>query len=305
MLFWTLVAALPAVELAGQVDAARLVADVQALQAPRTRVTGSAGLVEAQSWLEDQLRDLGLSPRRQHLVVEHTFTERAVGATNVLVELGGEGPPLYLVAHLDSKAAHDDEDAAEVKWDPRRDAAPGADDDASGCAALLEVARLLRDRGRRRVVLAWVDAEEMSIMAEDGFMTNLGSEPLAREAEDGAQAISVDMLLRPRPWGGSLRIYEDGREASAELARVLVEASWLVAPRIEVQRRWVPDFTWSDHGSFWAEGLGAVLLIEDDFEHARYHRVTDRFDPEDAFYSSEQLTAATRMLVSAVVLLGG
>ncbi len=302
-----LAAAWPPGQFAEQVDAARLAADVAALQSVdgATRVTGSEGIAEARRWLVARLEALGLAPELEGFVVRHTFFGRDVHAANVVVAFGRSGPPLYLVAHLDSKAAHDREDAETVGWRAARDPAPGADDDASGAAALLEVARILKGRTERRVVLAWVDAEEMSSMSDDGFMTNLGSEPLARAAPDGAQAIAVDMLLRPRPWGASLRIYEDGRVSSAALRDALVQASWIVAPEVEVRPRLAPGFTWSDHGSFWAEGLGAVLLIEDDFEHERYHRVTDRLAPEDAFYSVEQLTAATRVLVAAVVLLGG
>lgn len=302
-----LLVAWPPGQLAEQVDAARLFEDVARFQsvAGQTRVTGSAGLAEARRALVERLGALGLEPEIEGFVVRHTFGRRAVFAANVVVTIGREGPPLYLVAHLDSKAAHDRDDAAKVGWRFERDPAPGADDDASGVAALLEVARILRGRMRRRIVLAWVDAEEMSIMRDDGFMTNLGSEPLAASAPPDAQAIAVDMLLRPRPWGPSLRLYSDGRLASEELVSALVHAAWVVAPEVELRSRIAPGFTWSDHGSFWAEGLGAVLMIEDDFDHARYHRVSDRLTRDDTFYSMEQLEAATRVLVAAVVLLGG
>ena len=49
--------------------------------------------------------------------------------------------------------------------------------------------------------------------------------------------------------------------------------------------------------------MGGVLLIEDDFHHARYHRPTDRWDPTDPFYSLRQLEAATKILAAAISVL--
>ena len=172
---------------------------------------------------------------------------RRVLAKNLLVRLGQGGPGLYVLAHLDTKGSNDPE------WRLDRPA-PGADDDASGCAALLELARVLRPS--RRVVLVWTDAEELARIDDDGFMSNLGGDLVADGVED-ARAIAVDMFLRPRPWGPSLRVYDDGRLRSAALTEALVHAAWTVAPTVEITRRTDPSFTYSDHGSFWARGWAA------------------------------------------------
>ena len=225
------------------------------------------------------------------------------------------GPPdalrLAVVAHLDARAAQNIKDAKALGWRWKQDPAPGADDNGSGSAALVELARVLKALGPPkglRVELVWAGAEEMARTYKDSFMYNIGAEPLAeRYVSDGRPvlgALSVDMLLRPRPWGHAFRVYSDGRWSSQLLSGALMDAAHLVAPAAEIRTFIEPSFTWSDHGSFWARGWGGVLFIEDDFHHERYHRISDFFARDDPFYDSGQMLVGTRILCAAVMLLG-
>jgi hypothetical protein len=77
-------------------------------------------------------RDLERIGRGQLTVRMHRFTHEGVALYNVEAELPGDSTELVLVtAHLDSTAAFSE------GYDPRRDSAPGADDDASGVAGVL------------------------------------------------------------------------------------------------------------------------------------------------------------------------
>jgi len=137
-------------------------------------------------------------------------------------------------------------------------------------------------------------------------MINIGAEKLAMDYAarqvDIAGALSVDMLLRARPWGHAFRVYSDGRAGSSDLALSIQLAAWAVAPSATVREVVDPSFAWSDHGSFWARGWPGVLFIEDDFHHVRYHRGTDRYAADDPFYDADQLAAGARIIAAAVVL---
>ena len=260
------------------------------------------------------MRAFGLKTQRQVFSLKNPFDGgRRVTAANLTATIGSahaETPRLILIAHLDTKAARDAAEARALRWDWRRSASPGADDNGSGSAALIEVARVLsrlEHQPLAAIDLVWTGGEELSSIGDGGWMVNLGAEHLAhRYAAAGTPvvgAISVDMLLRERPWGPSLRIYSDGRWGSQLLAGALEDARRMFAPGVESVTRVAPGFTYSDHGSFWEQGWPGVLIIEDDFHHERYHRESDRFDPQDDFYSLRQLELATRIITGATVLL--
>ena len=296
-----------------EVRSAQLVRAITALQSTpgRSRVTGTAGAIAARELLRRKLESYGLQAERWPFVVRHPFDKGALAqGVNVVQRLGpSEGRALVLVAHLDTKAAEDAKSAAQAGWHWATDPAPGADDNASGAAALLEVARVLagrQSRLRRPVLLVWTDAEELATIAADSFMGNYGgqflAEELMRRGEPVAAALSIDMLLHPRPYGALLRLYSDGRAASSDLALVLALCAQRFSPQVVVDLRISPGFTWSDHGAFWALGQGGLLLIEDDYHHPRYHRPTDRYVGPDALYGIEQVLWATRFIVAATLI---
>lgn len=94
---------------------------------------------------------------------QEAFTAEAVPATNLIAVLPGRDPsldPVVISAHYDSTAALGD------NWDPATAPAPGADDDASGCAAVLEIARMLSAEPgfERNVEFILFDAEEQGLL---------------------------------------------------------------------------------------------------------------------------------------------
>jgi hypothetical protein len=313
---WLLVAQLPAADpaiaAAAAVSPERVVRAITALQTVpgATRVTGTPGAEAGRGVITEALGALGLTPRREPFTVRHPFARGApTVAVNLTVRIGPDaGPARLYVAHLDTKAAEDPAQARALGWRWARDPAPGADDDGSGAAALLELARVLAPWSEclaRPVVLAWSDAEELARVAKDAFMEGYGGEALAEALPEVEAALAVDMLLRPRPYGYWLRLYGDGRWASALLMQDILLAGAAVAPELILDPRVEPGFTYSDHGAFWARGQGGALLIEDDFHHPRYHRAADLYAPDDPFYDAGQVVAATRLLAAAALLGAG
>jgi len=115
--------------------------------------------------VETLVGDLQSIGNGQLQVSTHTFLHEGASFANVEAELSGaELDELVLVtAHLDSTAQFSE------GYDPLQSAAPGADDDASGVAGVLSIARALAELRklrlpRRRVRLVLFNAEEHGLV---------------------------------------------------------------------------------------------------------------------------------------------
>ena len=298
-----------AIDVASRIDQNALIRSISQLQSKKTRVTGTQGARDSRDWIAAELRGWGYWTFRQTFDLENVFEKNVwVDSENIVVSFGPSGPRLVVVAHMDSKAANHQAQAAELNWRWATSPAPGADDNASGCAALLEVARVLRGtKPKIGIDLVWAGGEEMAVVQPGFWMANIGAEPLVeRYVTNGVPivgALSVDMLLRSRPWGHAFRVYSDGRARSQHLTSAIEHAMWIVAPKATLKSIIDPSFAWSDHGSFWQREWGGVLFIEDDFHHERYHRETDWFDVNDPFYDPSQVTVGAKIISAAVVML--
>ncbi|MCP4804976.1 MAG: M20/M25/M40 family metallo-hydrolase [Proteobacteria bacterium] len=118
------------IELGLEVSQENLTAHIAALEGFGTRYTMTSGNADAQLWLIQQLEDQG------YLVEEDPFSFGQKDAVNLVARKEGAVDPdavWILSAHYDSTST-----------DPES-SAPGADDNASGVAVLLEAARILKD----------------------------------------------------------------------------------------------------------------------------------------------------------------
>lgn len=238
----------------------------------------------ARAWLRSRLEGI------EGLVVwEEPFeAEGRAGLGNLIAELPGAQPdrPMILVgAHLDSTASRTD------GWDPTVDEAPGADDDASGVAAVLEIARLLAPETLASTVrFVLFDAEEEGL---------IGSEihAAAYDAGEIALMLSLDPIGHNPGGAGYLWISFDPRWPSAAEA-VVSSGERLQTPLVmqpvdgsllgaNSQR--------SDHAPFWSAGHPALHLASFP-QPPDYHQVTDTLDVVDVAF-----TASVAALVRAHV----
>ncbi len=162
--------------------------------------------------------------------------------------------------------------------------APGADDNASGTAAILELARILAgEKFDFSIGLLCVSAEEWGLY---------GSAHYARQArQDGAAIIAVvnlDMIAYP---GAEQRVLDViGNRNSEWLADRFIAAG---QPYVSLRLAKVidPSLTWSDHSSFWDQGYAALCGIEDS-DNPYYHHTTDTVDTLDMGFAAEVVKAA-------------
>lgn len=143
----------------------------------------------------------------------------------------------------------------------------GADDNASGTAAVLELARRFRIQPARRTVLvANFSAEELGLLGSQ-WMVEHSPVPL-----DSVQAmVNFDMVGRLR----DERLVVYGTSTARELPALLDSANGTGLVLAQVGDGFGP----SDHSSFFAQGIPVLHLFTD--LHGDYHRATDDADRID------------------------
>jgi Zn-dependent M28 family amino/carboxypeptidase len=216
----------------------------------------------------DALEELGLAVRRQRVAFRGHTT------SNLVADAPGHGPaPRALVlvtAHLDS-----------VNWEGGASAAaPGADDNASGCAGVLEMARILAPAPRRhdlRFVL--FGGEEQGLF---GSKHHVGRLP-ARERARIRAVLNMDMIASTNT--GERSVLLEGAQLSATLLDGLAAeaATWT---KLAVERSLRAAN--SDHVPFIDAGIPAVLTIEGaDHTNDRVHSARDALSEIDVALAAE------------------
>jgi len=258
-------------------------------------------LAAAAGYIREHLEGAG------HAVRAQRFESEGVEVDNLEVEWGGAAAAQEIVvlgAHYDSFAG-----------------TPGANDNASGVAALLEIARLLAGlRPARTLRLVAFANEEPPFFYSDA----MGSARYARRARQRGERIEAMLALETIGW------YTDARESQRYpfpfalfypdrgnfigfvgnlSSRALVRrglAAFRAATAFPSEGVAAPGgmmgVHWSDHWAFWQQGYRAIMITDTAlFRYPHYHAATDT--PERLDYAS--LARVTRGLAGVVAELAG
>ena len=260
------------------------------------------------------LRDLERIGGEDFLVALHRFTHEGRTLDNVEAELvGSELEEIVLItAHLDSTAKSTE------RYDPKKDDAPGVDDNGSGTAAVVAAARAIRmlsagKRPKRTIRFVLFNAEEHGLVGSKAYAGN--------EAGLAAPIVAVyqmDMIgynrESPRTYEihAGIRNHPDVEKKSLVLAERIRRLAEHVSPNLPApqiydskgpEENGDPAERRSDHASFQRVGYSACLASEDFFpgvnipgtsdSNPNYHRVTDTdVDPEYAADIARAVAAA-------------
>jgi hypothetical protein len=177
-------------------------------------------------------------------------TVTAWTSLNILGRKPGRSTSAYYVicAHYDAIAVRD------PMWDWKADPAPGADDNATGVAAVLECARLVSGLDLDfSLLFVLFSAEELGLLGSEAYVDSLA------EADTVLGVINFDMVGYGAP-GKYIEVSYDWK--SGWLAGLLEEAHDAVgvpAQLIDLDRTGIYN---SDHGSFWRAGIPGVMLAD-------------------------------------------
>lgn len=294
----------------------RLASHLKALEGERHPERSPAALDAALEYAASGLR-ASCGGDRVH---DHLFTFGGREHRNVIAQLPGDlGLPRILVgAHADTVAG-----------------TPGADDNASGVAVLLEVAREVASSwgpgGEAPSSRPTVEFAVFNLEERQGWTYRVGSRRLARDRERAGVGYQAALILEmvgfatqeeesqriPLPLraldlprtGNFLAAVGDGgsRSVLASFQRA-AEADAPDLPLVAVTsplRGWlIWNTRRSDHASFWDRGWPALLLTDTSFlRNPHYHRSSDTVDTLDLPFMARVVrgvAAAVRELAASV-----
>ena len=257
-------------------------------------------LQEAARYIEGQLRSAGYSVASETYLVEGRPVSNLVA---VLEGRGGLGETVVLGAHYDSY------------W-----GSPGADDNATGVAALLEIARRLASapppaRSVRFVAFA---NEEPPYFKTARMGSLVHAKNVRRKGEKIAAMLSLETIgyysdapnsqFFPYhlglfyPWTGNFIGFVANRDSRDLLFRAVTAfrrhatfpSEGLSAPA------WITGVDWSDHWSFWEQGIPALMVTDTaPYRYPYYHTSEDTPNKID-FDALTRITLGLEHVVKAL-----
>ncbi|WP_041233046.1 M20/M25/M40 family metallo-hydrolase [Cylindrospermum stagnale] len=276
------------VESKRTVSADKLLAHIQKLNFQRYTAKERS---QTRTYITTQLRKLGWKPQLEkftdgvNIFAQRQGTDKAAGA-------------ILVAAHYDTV-----------------NSSPGADDNASGVAVVLEVARILASRPIPRTLqLAFFDKEEAGLLGSRAFVSK------ATRLQNLRGVIVMDMVgyacytvgcqkypaglpvTPPSDKGDFLAVIGDTehlpllnafQNSNQNLPLVLTVP-------IPLKGLLTPDTLRSDHAPFWYQGVGAVLVTDTaELRTPHYHQPSDKPKTIDQTF----FTGSAQIVVNATTSL--
>ena len=194
---------------------------------------------------------------------------------------------------------------------------PGADDNASAVAGLLELARFISDKRTNRSIkfIAFVNEEPPFFKTED-----MGSRVYARAAKKRKDDIKAVLILK------SIGYYSDSLYSQryppffglfypnrGNFIAIVgnLRSRWLVKKVVSNFKKetqfpiesiatfgFIPGVDFSDHWSFWKEGYPAVMITDTAFyRNPNYHSSSDTYETLNYENMAEVVKGLSRVLI--------
>ena len=307
-------------EIVDAVSEERIAATIQKLAGFGTRNTlSTTGVAAARQWIVNEFQSY--SPRLQ-VSLEHFKVKkngdrvfRDVDLYNVVAVLPGAATPairVLITGHYDSlnlvpkpgtAPVEPDDNVAErpvYDWTQADVAAPGANDDGSGTAAVMELARVMSRYtfGKTLVFVAFA-GEEQGLLGSSLHAAKARQEGHAIEAVLNNDIIGGENSGNGRTGNNAVSLYSDEimDSVSQQLARYARHIGERYLPSMKVNTIYMQDRLGrgGDHTPFQWEGYAAVRFSTPNEFYAREHSAEDRFE-----YVSVPYTARVARINAAV-----
>ncbi len=257
-------------EIIEQLQEDSLKSHIQNLQDFQTRLCITPQFFESAFWVAGKFESYGLESVAVD-TFDFTFYGNPYQSANVQAELPGtlsEPGIILITGHLDA-----------ITYTSPYDFAPGADDNASGCATVLEAARILSQYEFPNTLrFVCFGAEELGLIGSEYYADNsynLGENIVA--------VMNLDMILYGPESNRAL--FVPYNSTSEFIAGMFSEVAGTYVPDLELDVMYSPGTTYSDHAPFWQKGYAALLGIEaaiDDNPH--YHQDSDILENYEEFW---------------------
>ena len=197
--------------------------------------------------------------------------------------------PVLFCAHFDSR---------QERLDLPEAPAPGADDNATGVAAILEIARLWKLHGGTKnspVIFALFSGEEQNFWGSSAYVHEFASENARLRF-----VFNLDEIGYP-PQKGPKSLYVDrderGRKDNdAESSRLVNRCCELARTVVNVPTKIDPAEA-SDYMPFEKIGVPVLGLYEGEYRYPHYHKSTDTADRVDFGYVADMTRLSLAFLI--------
>lgn len=266
-------------QMVALVNAASVESLIQGLQDLQTRYALADNRLQVAEWIQQKFLDFGLTD-----VVLQPFEWQNTTQYNVVGTLPGS---IYPDEYIIVGGHHDC-----ITYSNPMVFAPGADDNASGSVAALEMARVMMEAGYQpqcSIRFVTFAAEEFGLW---------GSKHHSAETEEAREQVRLmmnhDMIANqesPQPWQVRLMPYDGSMEHSHHAARITNQYSDLTA-----------YFGYMNSGSsdsfpYWTRGYNVIYFFESEFSPV-YHSVNDLVANLNPDYCAEVIKASVACAAS-------
>lgn len=277
------------------VDRERLSRNLQIIVGERSPFSGERHLAEVEKFIKAEFASYGLDAESD------SFSYAGETFHNIVAQLRppGTDPLIIIGAHFDSVVG-----------------TPGADDNASGVAVLLETARLLSQVAlATQVLFCAFNLEELNMIGSTAFARKLKA-----AGKKVAAMISLEMVgyTDSRPGSQKLpvglsRFYPDRGDFIAlignwrsnallqQFAAGMRQVANLPVETLSVPGKGmvIPAARLSDHAPFWDLGYPALMITDTSFyRNPHYHGATDSLETLDIDFMAKVCAGVVRGVIT-------
>ncbi|NWF76659.1 MAG: M28 family peptidase [Nitrospirae bacterium] len=295
------------VDLISKVSNERLYKYISAIEGLRHGWENYNEVEKRASFIEDTFRSFSLSVENQYLLF-HGRKYRNIAATLHSINNSNSNEYILLGAHYDAA------------W-----GSPGADDNASGIAVLLESARLLSKYNFK------INIEFVAFTLEEPQPQTIhfliGSDHFARNSKklnkkykavfilesvgytdnsEGSQIVPLFVRI-PVPRTGNFLGVIANRKSNFlmnnfyQIAKSYVPELSVITYKVPLSGRLIPETRFSDHASFWNYGYPAVMLTDTAmFRNPHYHTFHDKKETLDFNF----ISLVAKSVISTLMIMG-
>jgi Zn-dependent M28 family amino/carboxypeptidase len=258
-----------------KIDTQRLCRTLEAVVGERSPFSGQRHLAEVESFIEAELQSYGIN------IESDCFSYHGKTFRNIIGQIGNPlpGSLVILGAHFDAV-----------------EGAPGADDNGSGVAVLLEAARILAQTPlRSRLLICAFNLEELNMVGSTHLARKLKAAGTAIEAMISLEMVGyADSRPGSQQYPAGLRWFYPNRgdfigvignfKSTSLLRRVARQMRQVPGLPVETlavpgKGELIPAVRLSDHAPFWDLGYPALMITDTAlFRNPHYHSPSDTLD---------------------------
>ncbi|MBN1969721.1 MAG: M28 family peptidase [Candidatus Delongbacteria bacterium] len=266
-----------------EVDGQRIQDDVQQMEDYGTRNCYKPQSIEAQNWIKEQYEAMGLEVSIQ----DFNMPSGAASDNVIAIQTGTKYPDEYVVCggHYDSIISGNNQNVA-----------PGADDNASGTAGAMEIARVLSQyEFDRSIIYCAFSGEEYGLYGSEAYASYAASNNM-----NILGYFNLDMIAYRHP-GDEIHTDIIAPSSALPLVNFYKENAAVYVPSLGVYDGSLSGGD-SDHTSFNQNGYMGIFPFEDSQNYSPYiHSVNDLIG--QSFNSQEMAELLTKASLASVAIM--